>query len=538
MRIKNYLLFIYLSVSYSFISQIYHENFDQIIDWAVVDSDGDGVNWSQIGPAELVGSPLESFGNAMFSPSVNTLNGTQLTPDNFMFNTSPIVKGNNPGLTYLMFDAGILSLTGGEQENYSIYYSSDVPTNLPNEMISNLGTVYPLLATGTVSTPNMISTIYYNVDAIPYDEFYLIFRHNNATTLSTLFIDNVMLVNSHFTSSNNVGCAASNLSFNNTAVGKSPELNMFFTFQDGNPSTSDQNTVVVNFGNGTGMKTITQYVKNVPLYSYQVEIVDTPTPNFDTDVSTGCSPLRVTFYVNDGNGYEFTFSDSTKMTIQTGDSLTKTFSDAGIYNVMLTQTIDAQCVGSTIVNNLIHVLPTPDAKFTPTESKLDMLYPTVSFFNESIGAVSYEWDFGDTAVNEYTLSPTHVYPEGVEANYDVKLIATSADGCVDSITSRIIVEEKIMYFIPNTFTPNGDEFNNTFKPMMITGVDSRNYNLKIFNRWGTLIFESNDPNYGWDGDYGAGTGITDAQVYTYKLQFLSSKNDEVRTVVGSVTLLK
>ena len=62
--------------------------------------------------------------------------------------------------------------------------------------------------------------------------------------------------------------------------------------------------------------------------------------------------------------------------------------------------------------------------------------------------------------------------------------------------------EPVIYFIPNTFTPNGDELNNVFQPIFTYGYDPQSYVFYIYNRWGELIFESHDPKIGWDGTFG------------------------------------
>lgn len=79
------------------------------------------------------------------------------------------------------------------------------------------------------------------------------------------------------------------------------------------------------------------------------------------------------------------------------------------------------------------------------------------------------------------------------------LISTNVNGCPDTAYAVIIVKEEAIYYVPNAFTPDGDEFNQAFTPIFSTGVDPYNYNMKVFNRWGEVIFESNDLSVGWDG---------------------------------------
>jgi len=94
----------------------------------------------------------------------------------------------------------------------------------------------------------------------------------------------------------------------------------------------------------------------------------------------------------------------------------------------------------------------------------------------------------------------------------------------------------LLYYIPNSFTPDGDEHNNTFKWIFTSGFDPMNFNILIFNRWGELIFESNNSNGYWDGTYG--DTMCPLGVYTYKLQFDNQKNDGKYLFIGNVNLIR
>ena len=94
----------------------------------------------------------------------------------------------------------------------------------------------------------------------------------------------------------------------------------------------------------------------------------------------------------------------------------------------------------------------------------------------------------------------------------------------------------LIYYIPNTFTPDGDGHNQTFKPVFTSGFDPFNYEMLIYNRWGEIIFETHDVTYGWDGTY----ALENCQdgVYLYKITFKNPFLDEPKVVCGSVSLLK
>ena len=121
--------------------------------------------------------------------------------------------------------------------------------------------------------------------------------------------------------------------------------------------------------------------------------------------------------------------------------------------------------------------------------------------------------------------------------YTVTLIVESAAGCIDSTTAFIQVEDVVLYHVPNAFTPDGDQFNETFQPVFVSGYDPYDYHLIIFNRWGEILFESYDVLGGWNGTYGEG-GLVEDGVYTWKIDFKESMSDKRHEKMGHVVLLK
>ncbi len=96
--------------------------------------------------------------------------------------------------------------------------------------------------------------------------------------------------------------------------------------------------------------------------------------------------------------------------------------------------------------------------------------------------------------------------------------------------------EPVIYFVPNTFTPNGDELNNVFQPIFTFGYDPQNYSFYIYNRWGELLFESHDTKIGWDGAYGDKQVENDT--YIWKLEFKEKLKENKHLKVGHVNVFK
>jgi gliding motility-associated-like protein len=119
---------------------------------------------------------------------------------------------------------------------------------------------------------------------------------------------------------------------------------------------------------------------------------------------------------------------------------------------------------------------------------------------------------------------------------EICLIATSDMGCTDEICLPLTIYEELLFYVPNVFTPDGDDFNETFKPIFTSGFDPYDYHLMIFNRWGEVMFESYDASHGWNGIYTK--ELLQDGVYIWRVEFGSLINDKREKHKGHVTLLK
>jgi gliding motility-associated-like protein len=214
----------------------------------------------------------------------------------------------------------------------------------------------------------------------------------------------------------------------------------------------------------------------------------------------------------------------------TGETILHAFTTSGDFDVSLQVTTNQGCTA--MITQTVTVSERPKANFYYSPGTISSYDPTVEFTNASSFADSYVWHIdGETITEE---SPTYTFPE-TAGNYIVELIAHSAAGCSDTVRKTITSEHSVVYFVPNAFTPNGDEFNNTFKPVFTEGFDPNNYTLTVYNRWGEVIFESNDPVSGWDGTYH--DALQNDGVYVWNIRFKHRENDAYEVVSGHVTLL-
>jgi gliding motility-associated-like protein len=140
----------------------------------------------------------------------------------------------------------------------------------------------------------------------------------------------------------------------------------------------------------------------------------------------------------------------------------------------------------------------------------------VQFTNESSGENSYEWTFQKGAISTEE-NPRYNYTE--LGNKMVILKVWNSLGCFDTAQKQLFVTSDQTAFIPTAFSPNKFGPNELFKPAELSAVKS--YSIKVFNRWGQLVYISTDPNEGWDGTY-MGTDAPEG-IYGYQIfaQFIT-----------------
>lgn len=274
----------------------------------------------------------------------------------------------------------------------------------------------------------------------------------------------------------------------------------------------------------------------------QVTVTVNPNPvvSFEADQTLGCTPLLVNFTSTGTSAANCVWSFSNGTSQSGCDAAQVLFEQGGCYNVTLTSTSAQGCVGSFTAVNMICAEEPPVASFSSNPQQIGMYEPLVNFNNTSTGASSFVWYFGDNSDVSTLENPSHLYPNEEIGSYEVMLIATSSLGCVDTAYSGIDVIEELIYYVPNSFTPDNDTYNQEFTPVFTSGFDPFDYTLTIFNRWGEIIFESHDHTIGWDGSYGSGNEIKTCQegVYTWRIEFKVKNNDERKVVSGHVNLLR
>lgn len=268
----------------------------------------------------------------------------------------------------------------------------------------------------------------------------------------------------------------------------------------------------------------------------QVDVNPLPVVDFTPDTTSGCSPVCVNFTNNSSISagsiatYKWYLGDGT---ITTDTNVTHCYNNDGVtvkmYDVSLVAVSAQGCRDSVNKASLISCYPIPVADFTWSPSQVTILNPDFEYYDRSIGASQWYWEFGDGATSN-SQNPTHSYSD--TGHYATWLYIENQYGCADTTWKILEVLPEVFYYIPNAFTVTGDGLNDKWFPK---GIGVAEQEIMIFDRWGELIFHGHDLDSKWDGTYKDQKVKTG--VYVYKIKMLDVLGKD-HTYIGKVTLLK
>jgi gliding motility-associated-like protein len=176
----------------------------------------------------------------------------------------------------------------------------------------------------------------------------------------------------------------------------------------------------------------------------------------------------------------------------------------------------------------VHLLPFAD--FHASTLIASEIESEISFYNKSEGATSYVWSFNN---GDYSFEESPSYDFIDVKNYNVSLTAIDDFGCQSEVTRIVNIHPEYTIFIPNSFTPDSDGLNDIFEA---AGTGIEEFEMKVFDRWGGLIFESSNIDLGWDGNNYSGLP-TDNGVYLYHVA-LYDYNGRVWVYNGDINLTR
>lgn len=186
------------------------------------------------------------------------------------------------------------------------------------------------------------------------------------------------------------------------------------------------------------------------------------------------------------------------------------------------------------INLVLIVNPSPNVDFSANVTEISSDNPTIDFQINSTTFTSSTWDFGDGTSAIDLSAITHTFPQ--EPGVYTVTLTLNLLGCISSQSVDITVLEiiDVDFILPNVFTPNNDGINDIFSNLVDNAASMR---LEILNRWGLLVFQTDNAEIGWNGkDQNSGNDSPEG-VYFYKLT-ITDKANQTETHQNFVQLIR
>lgn len=270
----------------------------------------------------------------------------------------------------------------------------------------------------------------------------------------------------------------------------------------------------------------------------KVKVLSLPEIDFEADTTFACTPGKIIFKNKSKSVAVSCFWDL-------GDGLTwdgcgdapYLYRRSGKYDVMLTITDTKGCMDSLAKENYIEIARNPIAYFTIDPENPTILNPEVQFYDKSKGIINkWSWNFSGFEASS-KQNPKFTFPESTKDKYMVKLEVTDTNTCVGDTLIAVFVGPEFSFYVPSAFTPNGDGLNDVWKPVG-SGLNGAKYEMIVFDRWGQLVFKTNDLEIGWGGKNMNNGEFVPAGIYPYKFRIGDIFDEKAEHVFeGSVTVV-
>lgn len=300
-------------------------------------------------------------------------------------------------------------------------------------------------------------------------------------------------------------------------VGSSTEANPLYTFNDYGEHTISLIVSTPCAPPDTSVQTLFMPFPNI----VTGEIVATP--------DNGCVPHTISLEaIGNAIEYQWDMGDGTTLN---GQSVSYVYDAPGLYNIVLEAIDESTCnqvaTDTTTVEGFVNAIADFDSSLPNALAEIGQV---IFFTNNSQFADSYLWDFGDgnTSTEE---NPNYVYETVGE--YQVCLTASNPQNCPDIYCENIVVIPPIFIGVPNAFTPNNDNLNDILFVEGNSGIEFME--LKIFNRWGEMVFITNNPEEGWNGVYKNQAQEMEVYAFTLVANLISGRQISQE---GNITLIR
>jgi gliding motility-associated-like protein len=272
--------------------------------------------------------------------------------------------------------------------------------------------------------------------------------------------------------------------------------------------------------------------------TFPTPIVPSISPNYPIL----CMPGNFTFSNTSSNAGEiastsYSFSNGDFVTVPGMQSFSNTFATPGFYSVNLTATSIYGCVYSNSIQDIVEVTPLPTADFVLSRNPVTWFETTVQTNDNSQGnIVDWQWTCsGAESIISNGMNAILTFPQGQVGTHFIHLTVTTAQGCSDSVSLPLQIIPDVVFYVPNTFTPDDDEHNQTWK-FYVEGIDQSGFHLAVYNRWGEIIWETYDATAEWDGQYGGNKVMPG--VYTWTAWYKERDSDGKKIKQGFINVLR
>ncbi|MDA7762566.1 gliding motility-associated C-terminal domain-containing protein [Crocinitomicaceae bacterium] len=273
-----------------------------------------------------------------------------------------------------------------------------------------------------------------------------------------------------------------------------------------------------------------------------VTFPDPINPQINPDIPVQCLPGEFIFSNTSSNAgeiftTEYIFSSGDVLLANGDEDVQLTLPNPGVYDLNVNVISNYGCLYTGEFNNIVEVTSLPTANFNISQNPVTWFETEIQTSETSLGnVVDYNWvSPGSSSLINNGGSALISYPEGVTGTYPITLIVTTNEGCSDSITLEIEVVPDVIFYAPNTFTPDDDEHNQTWA-IVIEGIDKLNFNLEIYNRWGETVWKSRDIRAEWDGTFGG--KVVPEGTYIWTASYKEKNNDGKKIYSGYINVIR
>jgi gliding motility-associated-like protein len=266
---------------------------------------------------------------------------------------------------------------------------------------------------------------------------------------------------------------------------------------------------------------------------FTISVAEPPILTLSIDTTSGCSPLTTSLLATSNQPINSLIWNINGTPTNTNNPTQITLSQAGFADVTVTVNSN-NCIVSQTWEDTIEVFLTPTAAFTYLVNDLNTTDFSIVLIDQSENSNVIEWFIEDSLISTQNQTTT-TFINAAGTDQVIQLIAYNGN-CSDTSTQVIALKTDLLVFIPNTFSPDGDEFNSIFRPVLSDAVDDTSLRFTVRNRWGEVIFETNDRFSGWDGIYLGNSCKTD--IYVWNLSCRNKFTNEYHTFIGHILLLR